>query len=138
MQASTVVIVVPADRVLGTVESNPCKRASRFAASPPSRRPHGASPVHRRANHVEQRAAASLRGTTKRQDRQWRCRPEGTTQDVEVRIWIDGDAVPGAVKEIILRAAQRLKVEAVLVANKDVRVGQGPFARFVRVGKGAD
>lgn len=55
-----------------------------------------------------------------------------------MRIWIDGDAMPGAVKEIVLRAAQRLKVEAVLVANKDVGIGSGSFARFVRVGRGAD
>ena len=55
-----------------------------------------------------------------------------------MRIWIDGDAMPSAVKEIVLRAAGRLRVEALLVANKDVGVGQGPFARFVRVGTGAD
>jgi uncharacterized protein YaiI (UPF0178 family) len=55
-----------------------------------------------------------------------------------MKIWIDGDAMPSAVKEIILRAAQRLKVEAVLVANKDVSVGRGPFASFVRVQRGAD
>jgi hypothetical protein len=54
------------------------------------------------------------------------------------RIWIDGDAMPGDVKEIILRAAQRLKVLAILVANKNVHVGNSAFVSFVRVAKGAD
>jgi uncharacterized protein len=55
-----------------------------------------------------------------------------------VKIWIDGDAMPGEVKEIILRAAQRLKVPAILVANKNVYVGNSPFVSFVRVAKGED
>jgi uncharacterized protein YaiI (UPF0178 family) len=55
-----------------------------------------------------------------------------------MKIWIDGDAMPGAIKEIVLRAAQRLKVETVLVANKNVDIGRGPFVSFVRVGKGSD
>lgn len=55
-----------------------------------------------------------------------------------MKIWIDGDAMPGEIKDIILRAAQRLKVETILVANKNVGVGAGPFVRFVRVARGAD
>jgi uncharacterized protein len=35
-----------------------------------------------------------------------------------VRIWVDADAAPREVKEIIFRAAKRLKVETVLVANQ--------------------
>jgi uncharacterized protein YaiI (UPF0178 family) len=55
-----------------------------------------------------------------------------------VRIWIDGDAMPGEVKEIILRAAQRLRVPTVLVANKNVQVGNSSFVTFVRVTQGPD
>ena len=55
-----------------------------------------------------------------------------------MRIWIDGDAMPGDVKEIILRAAHRLRIPATLVANKNVHVGASPFVTFVRVTKGAD
>jgi uncharacterized protein YaiI (UPF0178 family) len=55
-----------------------------------------------------------------------------------LKIWIDGDAMPGEIKEIILRAAQRLKVPAVLVANKNVQVGNNPLVSFVRVTQGAD
>jgi uncharacterized protein YaiI (UPF0178 family) len=55
-----------------------------------------------------------------------------------LKIWIDGDAMPGEIKEIILRAAQRLEVPAILVANKNVHVGNGRFVSFVRVTKGSD
>lgn len=55
-----------------------------------------------------------------------------------MKIWIDGDAMPGEIKEIILRAAQRLQVPTTLVANKNVHVGTSQFVSFVRVGKGAD
>jgi len=55
-----------------------------------------------------------------------------------VKIWVDGDAMPGEIKDIILRAAARLKVQAVVVANKNVQVGSGAFVSFVRVTQGAD
>jgi uncharacterized protein len=55
-----------------------------------------------------------------------------------LKIWIDGDAMPGEIKEIILRAAQRLRVPAILVANKNVHVGPSAFVSFVRVTRGAD
>ncbi|MGH7447207.1 MAG: YaiI/YqxD family protein [Longimicrobiales bacterium] len=35
-----------------------------------------------------------------------------------MKIWIDADAAPRAVKEIVFRAALRLKLQAVLVANQ--------------------
>jgi uncharacterized protein YaiI (UPF0178 family) len=53
-------------------------------------------------------------------------------------IWVDGDAMPGEIKDIILRAAQRLRVASVVVANKNVHVGSGAFVSFVRVTQGAD
>lgn len=55
-----------------------------------------------------------------------------------MKIWVDADAVPNEIKEIILRASQRLKVETILVANKNVSVGRGPFASFIRVTEGPD
>jgi uncharacterized protein len=57
---------------------------------------------------------------------------------VRVKIWVDADALPGEVKEIVLRASQRLKIETVFVANKMVHVGTSPLVTFVRVGQGAD
>ena len=53
-------------------------------------------------------------------------------------IWVDADALPGEIKDLILRASQRLRVPAILVANKNVSVGTGQYASFVRVGQGAD
>lgn len=53
-------------------------------------------------------------------------------------IWVDADALPSEIKDIILRAAQRLKVRTVLVANKNISVGSSAMVSFVRVGKGAD
>ncbi len=55
-----------------------------------------------------------------------------------LKIWVDADALPGEIKEVIQRAAQRLQLPAILVANKNVAVGPGAFVSFVRVGKGAD
>ena len=55
-----------------------------------------------------------------------------------VKIWIDGDAMPGEIKEIILRAAERLKLATTLVANKQVHTGNSAFVSFVRVTQGAD
>ncbi len=55
-----------------------------------------------------------------------------------LKIWVDADALPGEIKEVIQRAALRLQIPAILVANKNVAVGPGAFVSFVRVGKGAD
>jgi uncharacterized protein YaiI (UPF0178 family) len=55
-----------------------------------------------------------------------------------MKIWVDADALPGEIKDIILRAAQRLKIPTVLVANKNISVGLGPHVSFVRVTKGPD
>ena len=54
------------------------------------------------------------------------------------RIWVDADAMPGEIKEIILRAARRLQIETVLVANKNVATGDGPLVSLVRVDAGPD
>lgn len=54
-------------------------------------------------------------------------------------IWIDADAAPREVKEIVFRAARRLRIEAVLVANKDLALPRGnAFVRAVRVRGGLD
>ncbi len=55
-----------------------------------------------------------------------------------MRIWIDGDACPRAVRTIVFRAAERVRVEAVLVANQDIQVPRSRWARAVRVGAGFD
>jgi uncharacterized protein YaiI (UPF0178 family) len=53
-------------------------------------------------------------------------------------LWIDGDACPRPVRRIVFRAAERVEVEAVLVANSAVAVPRSKWARSVRVPKGFD
>jgi uncharacterized protein YaiI (UPF0178 family) len=55
-----------------------------------------------------------------------------------MKIWIDADACPTAVKEIIIRAANRLRVPAVFVANKSLKLPVSPFVSSERVGAGLD
>jgi uncharacterized protein len=56
-----------------------------------------------------------------------------------VKIWIDADAAPRDVKEIVFRSARRLEVEAVLVANQWLEGPSGnPFVTAVRVAGGPD
>ena len=55
-----------------------------------------------------------------------------------MKIWVDADALPGEIKEIILRAARRLQIPTVLVANKHIGVGLGPHVSLVRVTRGPD
>jgi len=53
-----------------------------------------------------------------------------------LKIWIDGDACPRAVKEVVFKASARLKVPVCLVANTMVSMPPGPLYSFVRVEKG--
>lgn len=57
----------------------------------------------------------------------------------ELTLWVDADAAPRDVKELVFRAARRLALEAVLVANHRVPVPPGnAFATAVRVEGGPD
>ncbi len=56
-----------------------------------------------------------------------------------MRIWIDADAAPREVKEIVFRAAARLTVPAILVANQRLQPPAGnPLVSAVRVEGGPD
>ena len=55
-----------------------------------------------------------------------------------MRIWVDADACPQVVKEILFRAAERAQVLTTLVANATLRTPSSAFIRSVRVGKGFD
>ncbi|AKU91129.1 YaiI/YqxD family protein [Vulgatibacter incomptus] len=55
-----------------------------------------------------------------------------------MRIWIDADACPGPVKEIVVRAAIRLKVPVVFVANQPLNLPRSEFVSTVQVGRGLD
>jgi uncharacterized protein len=55
-----------------------------------------------------------------------------------MRIWVDADACPGVVKEILYRAAERAQIELTLVANQSLRVPPSKWIRAVQVEKGFD
>lgn len=55
-----------------------------------------------------------------------------------MRIWVDADACPGVIKEILYRVAERLEMEVILVANKLMRVPGSRFVRALQVPNGAD
>lgn len=55
-----------------------------------------------------------------------------------MRIWVDADACPRAIKEILYRAAERERIELTLVANAPLATPRSPFIRSIRVGQGFD
>lgn len=56
-----------------------------------------------------------------------------------MKIWVDADAAPRDVKEIVFRAAKRLEVQATLVANQRLQTpANNPFVDSVRVEGGPD
>lgn len=55
-----------------------------------------------------------------------------------MNIWIDGDACPKAIKQIIFRAAVRRQVMVIIVANHPAIVPASPFIKKVLVESGFD
>lgn len=53
-------------------------------------------------------------------------------------IWVDADACPAPVKDILFRAATRTGLQLTLVANKLLRVPPSPHIRAVQVAHGFD
>lgn len=57
---------------------------------------------------------------------------------VNVKIWIDGDACPKPIKQILFRAAMKREVVLWIVANHLVTVPPSPFIKKVLVEAGFD
>ena len=55
-----------------------------------------------------------------------------------MKIWVDADACPGAIKEILYRAADRTQISLTLVANQMLRVPPSPWIRALQVPSGFD
>ena len=55
-----------------------------------------------------------------------------------MRIWVDADACPGVIKDILFRAAERARVQTTLVANQTMRVPPSSYIRFIQVPSGFD
>ena len=55
-----------------------------------------------------------------------------------MQIWVDADACPAPIKEILYRAAERAKIRLTLVANKFLRTPPSPYIRALQVPRGFD
>lgn len=55
-----------------------------------------------------------------------------------MRIWVDADACPTAIREILYRAAERTKTELVFVANQHLSLPGSRYIRLLQVGQGFD
>jgi len=55
-----------------------------------------------------------------------------------MKIWVDADACPGVIKEILYRAAKRTGVQLTLVANQALRVPPAPNIATLQVTRGFD
>jgi uncharacterized protein YaiI (UPF0178 family) len=55
-----------------------------------------------------------------------------------MKIWVDADACPGVIKEILFRAAQRTGVDLTLVANQAVRIPPSRHIKMIQVASGFD
>ena len=55
-----------------------------------------------------------------------------------MKIWVDADACPVAIKEILFRAAIRTQTTVMLVANQSLKVPPSPYIKSVQVLKGFD
>ena len=55
-----------------------------------------------------------------------------------MRIWVDADACPGVIKDILYRAAERTQVVVTLVANRDLHTPRSPWVKSIRVAHGFD
>ena len=55
-----------------------------------------------------------------------------------MHIWVDADACPFAIKEILFRAAERTQIPLTLVANRPLRTPRSRFVRAIQVPRGFD
>ncbi len=55
-----------------------------------------------------------------------------------MQIWVDADACPTVIKEVLFRAAERKQIQLTLIANQYIRVPQSPFIKSLQVASGFD
>lgn len=55
-----------------------------------------------------------------------------------MQIWVDADACPRVIKEILYRAAERVQCQLVLVANQLLDIPRSAFIKSIRVAPGFD
>lgn len=55
-----------------------------------------------------------------------------------MQIWVDADACPGVIKEILFRAAERAKISMTLVSNQFLRTPPSRYIKAIQVPAGFD
>ena len=55
-----------------------------------------------------------------------------------MKIWVDADACPVVIKDILCRAAERTEVQLTFVANQFIRLPPSRYIKFIQVGRGFD
>ncbi|OUR72152.1 hypothetical protein A9Q78_07535 [Methylophaga sp. 41_12_T18] len=55
-----------------------------------------------------------------------------------MKIWVDADACPAVIKEILFRAAERTTIQLTLIANHVLRIPPSSYISFVQVSSGFD
>jgi uncharacterized protein YaiI (UPF0178 family) len=55
-----------------------------------------------------------------------------------MKVWVDADACPVVIKDILFRAAERTGVEVTLVANQFAQIPGSRFIKFIQVTQGFD
>ena len=55
-----------------------------------------------------------------------------------MKIWVDADACPRPIKEILFRVADRTEITVTLVTNQGLRIPSSAFIHLIQVGQGAD
>ena len=55
-----------------------------------------------------------------------------------MKIWVDADACPVVIKDMLFKAAERTRVQMTLVANRPVQIPPSKFIKFIQVPSGFD
>jgi len=55
-----------------------------------------------------------------------------------MKIWVDADACPVVIKEILFKASERTQVITTFVANHNIRIPPSRYIKFIQVTKGFD
>ena len=55
-----------------------------------------------------------------------------------MHIWVDGDACPKAIKDILFKAAERKQIALTMVANQQIHLPPSRFIKMLQVSAGFD
>ena len=55
-----------------------------------------------------------------------------------MKIWVDADACPVAIKEILFRASARTGTRVTLIANQHLPIPRSPYIKMIQVSSGFD